>query len=61
MEAYHFRRNLTPRELLPAIGAGIGAGVAVAYLAQLLLRRAELPARPPILPEPPRPPARPRR
>jgi NhaP-type Na+/H+ or K+/H+ antiporter len=50
MEAYHFRRDLTPRELLPAIGAGIGAGLVVAYLAQLLLRKADLPARPPTHP-----------
>ena len=50
MTTYHYRRELTRRELLPAIGAGVAAGVAVgasvAYLAQIWLRRTPL-RRPP--------------
>lgn len=43
MATFDYRRELTARELLPAVGAGIGAGMVVAYLAQLLLRRERLP------------------
>jgi hypothetical protein len=43
MATFDYRRELTARELIPAIGVGIGAGVVVAYVAQLLLRRQRLP------------------
>jgi hypothetical protein len=52
MATFDYRRELTARELIPAVGAGIGAGVVVAYVAQLLLRRERLP-------RPSAPPARP--
>jgi hypothetical protein len=52
MATFDYRRELTARELIPAIGVGIGAGAVVAYVAQLLLRRERLP-------RPPAPPARP--
>jgi hypothetical protein len=40
--SYYFRRALTPRELLPAVGAAIGAGLAAFYVAKLLLQRTSL-------------------
>ena len=46
MTRYAYRRKLTSRELIPALGAGAGVGLAVgatvAYLTQILLRRSEL-------------------
>jgi len=39
---YYYRRSLTTRELLPAIGVGIGAGVVAFYLAKLLFERTPL-------------------
>lgn len=44
--AYYVRRELTPAELLPAIGAGIGAGLAIFYVARLFLERTPLDVRP---------------
>lgn len=46
MATFDYRRELTRREILPAIGAGVGAGLAVAYLAQLWLRREPISPRP---------------
>lgn len=43
MATFDYRRELTARELIPAVGAGIGVGVVVAYFAQILLRRERLP------------------
>ena len=40
-----YRRSLSGRELLPAIGAGIAAGLAGYYVARLFLERT------PLLPE----------
>ena len=40
--SYYYRRALTARELLPAVGAGVGVGLAVFYLARLLLQRTPL-------------------
>lgn len=37
--AYSYRRSLSLRELLPAVGAGVGVGVVVFYIARLLLQR----------------------
>ena len=39
---YYFRRRLTLRELLPAIGIGIGAGLAAFYVARVLAQRTPL-------------------
>lgn len=39
---YSYRRPLTLRELLPAIGAGIGAGAAAFYLVRLFTQRTPL-------------------
>ena len=45
LEGYVFRRPLSGRELLPAIGAGIVSGLAGFYVARLFLERT------PLLPE----------
>ena len=39
---YYYRRSLSARELLPAVAAGVGAGVVVFYLTKLLLERTPL-------------------
>ena len=39
---YYYRRNLTLREQLPAIGVAVGAGLAALYVARLLLQRTPL-------------------
>jgi hypothetical protein len=39
---YYYRRRLSPRELLPAIGAGVAAGIFVFYLVQLRDQRTPL-------------------
>ena len=45
---YYYRRNLTGSDLLPAIGIGIGVGIAGFYIARLLFQRTSLgpPSRP---------------
>jgi len=45
LDGYVFRRRLSGRELVPAIGAGIVTGLAAFYVARLLLERT------PLLPE----------
>jgi hypothetical protein len=40
--AYYYRRPLSARELLPALGIGIGAGAVAFYIAKLLLERTPL-------------------
>jgi hypothetical protein len=45
LEGYVYRRRLAPRELIPAIGAGIVTGLAGYYVARLFLERT------PLLPE----------
>ena len=42
MASYHYRRKLTLKEHLPAVGAAVGAGAAVFYLARLWLQRTPL-------------------
>lgn len=42
---YYYRRSLRARELLPAVGAAVGAGVIVFYLTKLILARTPLEAR----------------
>ncbi|HEX6534421.1 MAG TPA: hypothetical protein VF041_07480 [Gemmatimonadaceae bacterium] len=39
---YHYRRELRLSELLPAIGLGLGAGLAAFYLTRIMLQRAPL-------------------
>lgn len=39
---YFYRRSLTGRELLPAIGVAVGAGLAVFYIARLFAQRTPL-------------------
>lgn len=41
-DEYYYRRPLTPRELLPAVGVGIGAGLIAFYVARVLLQRTPL-------------------
>ncbi len=43
-DKYYYRRSLSAREMLPAIGAGVVAGAAVFYLATLLMQRTRLDA-----------------
>ena len=45
LDGYVYRRSLSSRELLPAIGVGIAAGLAGFYVARLFLERT------PLLPE----------
>jgi hypothetical protein len=45
LEGYVYRRALTGRELIPAVGAGIVTGLAAYYVARLFLERT------PLLPE----------
>ena len=39
---YYYRRRLTMRELLPAIGAAVGTAAAAFYLTKLFLERTPL-------------------
>jgi len=39
---YVYRRRLAPRELLPAVGVAVGAGLAAFYVARLFLQRTPL-------------------
>jgi hypothetical protein len=45
LEGYVYRRTLSERELIPAVGAGIVVGLAAFYVARLFLERT------PLLPE----------
>lgn len=45
LEGYVYRRSLSGRELIPAVGAGIVTGLAAYYVARLFLERT------PLLPE----------
>lgn len=64
---YTYRRKLRATEMLPALAAGVGLGLAALYVAKLLLQRTPLVLRskqtralvrerPPQPPQPPRPP-----
>ncbi len=55
METFLYRREATARDLAAAAGAGVAAGVVVAYLAQLFLRRERRPVAPPESPRVRRP------
>lgn len=39
---YTYRRRLEPKDLLPALGVGIGVGAVAFYVAYLLLQRSPL-------------------
>lgn len=39
---YYYRRSLNARELAPAIGAALGAGLATFYLVKLFIERTPL-------------------
>ena len=41
-DEYYYRRPLTPREALPAVGVGVGVGLIAFYLAKILLERTPL-------------------
>ena len=41
-DEYYYRRPLTPREVLPAVGVGVGVGLIAFYLAKILLERTPL-------------------
>lgn len=42
LPSYTYRRPLRGRELLPAIGVGIAAGLAAFYVARIMLQRTPL-------------------
>jgi len=39
---YYYRRKLVAKDLVPAFGVGVAAGLAVFYLVQLLIQRTPL-------------------
>jgi hypothetical protein len=39
---YYYRRSLSVRELLPAVGAAVGAAVATFYIVRLFIERTPL-------------------
>jgi hypothetical protein len=41
-DEYYYRRPLTPRELVPALGVGVGVGLVAFYIARILLQRTPL-------------------
>jgi hypothetical protein len=41
-DEYYYRRPLTPRELVPALGVGVGVGLVTFYIARILLQRTAL-------------------
>ncbi len=56
---YYYRRSLSVRELVPAIGAAVLLGAAAFYVVRILAQRAELLPQPaPDQPRAPRPRAR---
>jgi len=53
--AYYYRRPLGVRELLPAVGVGVGVGLLAFHIARIVLERT------PLVEPPPGPPVRARR
>lgn len=45
LDGYVYRRSLAPRELIPAVGVGVVAGLVAFYVTRLFLQRT------PLLPE----------
>jgi hypothetical protein len=41
-QRYYYRRSLSVRELLPAVGAAVGAAVVTYYIARLFIERTPL-------------------
>lgn len=41
-QRYHYRRSLSVRELLPAVGAAVGAAVVTFYVVRLFIERTPL-------------------
>jgi hypothetical protein len=41
-QRYYYRRSLSVRELLPAVGAAVGAALVTFYIAQLFIERTPL-------------------
>jgi len=41
-DRYYYRRSLSARDLLPALAAGVAAGIAAFYLASVLKQRTAL-------------------
>jgi hypothetical protein len=50
MATFDYRRRLTLKEHLPAVGAALGVGVVVFYLARLVMQRTPLVPRREIVP-----------
>jgi H+/Cl- antiporter ClcA len=49
-ESYTYRRQLSGRDLLPAIAIGVGAGLLAFYVARLFAQRTQLLESPPPAP-----------
>jgi hypothetical protein len=52
---YYYRRRLGAKDLLPAIGVGVAAGLAGFYIVQLLIQRTPLVPQGELPPAPPTP------
>ena len=55
---YYYRRRLGAKDLLPAIGVGVAAGLAGFYIVQLLIQRTPLVPQGELRPAPATPPKR---
>ena len=55
---YYYRRQLGAKDLLPAVGVGAAAGLAVFYVVQLLIQRTPLVPQGELPHSPPTPPTR---
>jgi hypothetical protein len=44
VDNYYYRRSLSARDLLPAIGVGVAAGALAFYVARIVLQRAPVTA-----------------
>lgn len=55
---YYYRRRLGAKDLLPAVGVGVAAGMAAFYIVQLLIQRTPLVPQGELPHSPPTPPTR---
>ena len=55
---YYYRRRLGAKDLLPAVGVGVAAGLAAFYIVQLLIQRTPLVPQGELARSPATPPAR---